>query len=336
MKPPRFWQKGGNRLLQILLWPGSLAWRVGSAARRATVKPRGTDVPVICVGNLELGGTGKTPTVRLLSAWFAEHDVRTGVLSRGYGGSLSGSAPVLIDPAIHTAAEVGDEPLLHAMNGPVVISPDRAAGAALLRDHCDVILMDDGHQNQSLIKDLSLVVTRASEGFGNGAVFPAGPLRETIAEGLARANAIVAIGGGILDRRLSYSGLPLIRARLQTQTVLEGQRVFGFCGIGKPEGFRQTLKETHAEIVGFRSFSDHHPFTRDELQGLVEQAKEVDAHLVTTEKDAVRLPSDFKARVMTISVELHLDQPELLDALLLPVLASIRMPASGAAPTNRS
>lgn len=336
MKAPRFWQKGGNRLPRALLLPLSLAWRAGAVTRRATTTPRTASVPVICVGNLEMGGTGKTPTVQLLSRWFAEREVRAGVLSRGYGGTLSGGKPLLVDPDMHLASEVGDEPLLHAASGPVVISPDRAAGAELLAPLCDVILMDDGHQNPGLIKDLSLVVTRAAEAFGNGAVFPAGPLREPIAAGLARANAIVAMGGGIADKRLKASGLPVIRGRLQASQKLTGNRVYGFCGIGRPEGFRLTLEELGADLAGFNTFPDHHAFTEQELAQLAETATSLNAELVTTEKDAVRLPPEFRSNVRTVPVTLMLDQPELLDGLLAPVLMSVRKLASGAAQPNRS
>lgn len=336
MKAPLFWRKGGNRVARAMLWPLSLAWQAGTALRRATVTPSTVDVPVICIGNLELGGTGKTPTVQLLSAWFASHGIQAGVLSRGYGGSLSGKKPVLVDPDCHGASDVGDEPLLHARAGPVVISPDRAAGARLLSAHCDVILMDDGHQNPGLVKDLSLVVTPASEAFGNGDVFPAGPLRESIAAGLGRANAIVAIGDGITDQRLTYSGLPVIRARLQTSINLEGRNVLGFCGIGRPEGFRLTLERQGAKLAGFQPFPDHHPFSDQELLQLEETANSLGAQLITTEKDAVRLPSSMRERVLSVPVKLTLDQPETLDGLLGPILARVRKPAFDATQTSTS
>lgn len=336
MKEHRFWQKGGNGLLKTLLSPLSLGWQAAGSARRLAARPESASVPVICVGNLEMGGTGKTPAVQLISGWFANQGLQAGVLSRGYGGTLSGGTPLLVDAEIHTAAEVGDEPLIHARSGPVVISPDRAAGARLLSQHCDVIVMDDGHQNPGLIKDLSIVVTRAAEAFGNGAVFPAGPLREPVAAGLARANAILAIGDGILDRRVKASGLPVLRGRVRTDARLEGQRVFGFCGIGQPSRFRETLEGAGAQLAGFRTFPDHHRFSESELAALDDIAAAEQARLFTTEKDAVRLPPAFLAKVTTVPVTLVLDQPEMLEALLGPILDRIRKPASGAEPMNRS
>ena len=336
MKEPGFWQKGGNRLIRWALWPASLGWRAFGTVRRATIRPARSTVPVICIGNLEMGGTGKTPTVELVKGWFTGHGVRGGVLSRGYGGHLSGGMPVLVDPGQHTAADVGDEPLLHARSGPVVISPDRAAGAELLSQHCDVIIMDDGHQNPGLSKDLSLIVTRAAEAFGNGSVFPSGPLREPVAAGLARANAIVAIGGGVLDHRIKGSGLPVLRGRMRASADLEGRRLFAFCGIGRPERFRDTLQELGAELAGFQSFSDHHAFTDRELDSLAARAEALDATLITTEKDAVRLPDDFRAKVSTVPITLVLDQPEMMDGLLRPILDQVTKPSSGEEPTNRS
>jgi tetraacyldisaccharide 4'-kinase len=337
MRPPGFWRRDAAPLAGRLLSPLSLPWIASGALRRWLVRPAEAAVPVICVGNLTLGGTGKTPAVRLLVDWFGARGVTAGVLSRGYGGRLSGRAPVLVDPAAHSAGDVGDEPLLHAGRGPTVICADRRAGAAQLAEMADVIIMDDGHQNPALVKDLSLLTADASEGFGNGRVVPAGPLREPVATGLLRANAIIAIGGGILDPRIARSGLPVLRGELRAEDApdVAGRRVHGFAGIGDPVRFRRTLEELGAEIAGFDGFPDHHPYARADLERLRRRASAADAALVTTEKDAVRLPADVRSEVAILPVRLRLDAPDRLDALLDPVLAQVRRRASGGEPTNR-
>lgn len=326
MRAPGFWKRDGHPLPRLLAWPLSLGWRAGTAVRNLAI-PRGTaNVPVICVGNLDLGGSGKTPAVHMLGDWFANHDIRPGVLSRGHGGSLSGRSPVRVDPGKHGAAEVGDEPLLHAARFPTVICANRVAGAGLLAGDCDVILMDDGFQNPGLARDLDLLVVDARDGFGNGAMVPAGPLREPLGQGLARADAIIAVGDELRDGRIHDSGLPVLRARLIPESTNLSGKVFGFCGIGRPEKFEQTLAADGRRVAGFRAFPDHHPFTEAEIARVLRDAKAAGATPVTTEKDAVRLPQSVRDSVAVLRVRLVPDSPDQLDSLLQPIAGRVRTP----------
>lgn len=327
MKAPRFWAPGGAALPRLALRPFGLPWRAAAWLRRAMADPHDPGVPVVCVGNLVMGGAGKTPTVQMLADWFRGHGLRPGVLSRGYGGRLSGRGATLVDPSRHSAAEVGDEALLHARRGPTVVAADRRRGADLLASHADIIVMDDGHQNPALVKALSTLVVDTAYGFGNGAVFPAGPLRESVASGLARANAVIALGGGSVDERLQRGPLPVLRGELVPDTAAEalaGRRVHAFCGIARPGKFLDTLRRIGAEVTGHREFPDHHPFREGEIEALLEAAAANEATPVTTAKDAVRLPPALRAKVTVVEVSLRLDQPESLDALLSPLLALAR------------
>lgn len=333
MKAPRFWDPEGAAAPRLLLKPLSWPWRAATWLRRRTVRPESVGKPVICVGNLVMGGAGKTPTVQLLAAWFRQQGVTPGVLVRGYGGSLSKQGATLIDPAEHRAAEAGDEALLHAVHGPTVVAADRRAGARLLARHADIILMDDGHQNPSLAKALSIIVVDTGFGFGNGAVFPAGPLRETVAKGLARANAAIAIGPGTPDRWLKRAALPVLRGMLRPDPAaarLSGQAVYAFSGIARPAKFLDTLEEIGATIAGSRAFADHHPFSDGEIETVLAEAGRLGAIPVTTAKDAVRLPDRFRERVTVVEVTLALDEPDRLDALLRPLLASAKASGRGA------
>lgn len=326
MRAPGFWRPGGAALPRHLLTPLSWPWRLAARLKRAATRPRDPGIPVICVGNLVMGGAGKTPTVQLLADWFRARGATPGVLARGYGGSLSRQGATLVDPARHGAGEVGDEALLHAARGPTVIAADRRAGAALLRRHADIILMDDGHQNRSLTKALSVVVVDTAYGFGNGAVFPAGPLRERVGAGLSRANAVIAIGRGRISERLQRAALPVMRGELKPAAEaaeLAGHRVYAFSGIARPEKFFETLRDLGAETAGTRAFPDHHPFSGKEAEAIVREAERLQAIPVTTAKDAVRLPPEVRSRVTVVEVALVLDHPEMLDALLSPVLPMI-------------
>ena len=263
MRAPDFWQRRGfaSAMLAPLgaLYGASVAWK----ARQA--KPYRAGARVLCVGNLTAGGSGKTPVALAIGARLKARGARVFFLTRGYGGSEAG--PLEVAPS-HTAAQVGDEALLLARSAPTIVARDRAAGAALAeKSGADVIVMDDGHQNFALAKDLSLVVVDGETGFGNGRMIPAGPLREPVAQGLARADAVVIMQDGNPD--LAGYGGPRLRARLLPKNAeFPRQQVFAFAGIGRPEKFVTSLKEAGAIVTGTQFFPDHHPFRQRRNFGL--------------------------------------------------------------------
>lgn len=320
MRAPGFWnnppQRPGwqARLLTPLGWlyGAVTAWRVARADYRASV-------PVICVGNLTVGGTGKTPVAMALIARLAGK--RVFVVSRGFGGSLAG--PVLVDPLRHSAAEVGDEPLLLAAFAPVVVARDRAAGVRLAEaEGAELVLLDDGFQNPSVVKDLSLVVVDAVAGFGNGRCLPAGPLREPVAAGLLRADLVVLLGdeGSRKHFLAGYSGrVPVLEGQimpLATGMDWSGSRVIAFAGIGRPEKFFASLRGVGAEVLRTVALDDHQPLHPALIQRLLAEAGALGAQLVTTEKDAVRLPEKFRAEVMVLPVRVEFQYWSRLDAAL--------------------
>jgi tetraacyldisaccharide 4'-kinase len=336
MRAPDFWNRNG--LVPTLLAPASWAWSAAARLRRTTATPERVSVPVICVGNLTTGGAGKTPTVLALLETIAARAQGRPIahaLIRGYGGTLPG--PVRVDPTRHTAAEVGDEALLLARAAPTWVAHDRVAGAlAAAATGARVIIMDDGFQNPALAKDLSLVVVDGETGFGNRRVMPAGPLREPIKAGLKRADAVVVIGDDITgvsaEVHTVKPSLPILTARLAPSPAspLQSQRVFAFAGIGRPEKFFATLAASGATVVGQKAFPDHYLFKADDIAALEIAAKALNARLVTTEKDYVRLDALAQRNVATLPVTLTFDDTAALAALLEPVLAqaSISLRAS--------
>ncbi|MBI3517142.1 MAG: tetraacyldisaccharide 4'-kinase, partial [Proteobacteria bacterium] len=277
-----------------------------------------------CVGNLVVGGAGKTPVALALAADLKRRGRRVHCLTRGYGGTLLG--PVVVDRDRHDAHAVGDEALLLAAVAPTVVARDRAAGAGLaFAQGADLIVMDDGFQNPGLAKDLSLLVIDGAVGFGNGRLLPAGPLREPIDAGLARAHALVLIGQddrGV--RRQVGDRVPTLTARLAPTPAwdaLRGRRVVAFAGIGRPAKFFEALNAHGLLLVERAAFADHHSYTEEELARLARAASTADAVLVTTAKDAVRLSPEARARLTVLEVAVAWDDPDALERLVAPVLA---------------
>ena len=316
MHPPEFWQHDG--VLPALLAPAAALWSLG-AARRASRRGWRAPARVICCGNATVGGAGKTTLALDLGARLRQRGEAVAFLTRGYGGRARGVHRV--DPARDEAALVGDEPRLLAACAPTYVAADRAAGArAAIADGARVLVMDDGLQNPTLAKDLSFLVIDGAAGFGNGRVLPAGPLREPLGAAAARCRAAVLIGEDATGAEGQLrNSLALLRARLIPDEGLPaGCRVFAFAGIGRPEKFFAMLAEFGAEVVGRRSFPDHHVFTPAELREVLAQAERLGAVPVTTPKDAARLSPEILARVAVCGVRLAWEDEAALERMLDP------------------
>ncbi|WP_027170735.1 tetraacyldisaccharide 4'-kinase [Methylobacterium sp. 10] len=319
MRPPAFWDIPGHSLGRFLaplghLYGSRVAARMDRAGERAAC-------PVVCIGNFTLGGAGKTPTALAVAALLRRIGAEPAFLTRGYGGRLSG--PVAVDPTRHTSLDVGDEPLLLARGARTILARDRPEGARLCRAlGADVVVMDDGLQNPSLAKDLSLAVVDAGSGSGNGLAFPAGPLRAPLARQWRHVHGLVVIGEGAQGEALAVEaasrGLPVHWGRLvpTAPTAVAGKPVLAFAGIGRPQKFFETLAEAGASVIETRTFPDHHPYRAADLAGLAAWADALGAMLVTTEKDMVRLPADFAAGVTALGVTLRFDDERSLLAQL--------------------
>jgi len=282
---------------------------------------------VICVGNVVAGGAGKTPVALAIANRMRHHGVAPHFLTRGYGGRAT--KPLKVSTSRHCAADVGDEALLLAAVAQTWVARDRTAGArTAVKSGADVLILDDGFQNPGLSKDISLLVVDEGFGIGNGRVLPAGPLREPPKEAVARASALVRMrspNGSIgAMGPLTNPLIPVLTANIEPNAEdierLRGTRVIAFAGIARPVKFFATLDAIGCIVVSSRAFDDHRRFRDKDLAALIKEADLLEARLVTTAKDAVRLPPSVKERVEVLRVTAVFDDVQALDELLTPLL----------------
>lgn len=317
MRAPKFWQTDGPLARALrpfgMLYGAVTAWRIKHAS------PERVSVPVISVGNLTVGGTGKTPVVRDFVKRLKSLGQRPAVVLRGYGGQLKG--PLRVEPDAHTALDVGDEALLHARDGATWVARQRVDGAkAAIEDGATIIVLDDAHQHTSLKKDCSVIVVDGPVGFGNHRVFPAGPLREDVRAGLSRADGLIILGSDdtALAGRLPEF-LTVVTGGLEAEPEsvhLHGRKVVAFAGLGRPQKFFDTLVGLGAIVVAAHPFDDHHLYKPADIQTILDEAFSLDALPVTTEKDAMRLTPDQRQQVNVLRVTAHYKNPAEVDALL--------------------
>ncbi|MCB9982134.1 MAG: tetraacyldisaccharide 4'-kinase [Rhodospirillales bacterium] len=325
LKTPSFWYRPADStppLKEQLLFPVSALYKLLYDAHHVLRNPYKASIPVLCIGNLVAGGTGKTPTSLALLKTLKGHNIaqNPAFLIRGYGGAETG--PLRVDPRMHTAWDVGDEALILAQAAPTYIGGNRAASAQMAAENgADIIIMDDGLQNPGIHKDLRLVVVNGEMGFGNKKLMPAGPLRQPLNKDYSMADGVILIGRdtrGALDA--FPEDKPLIRAHLEAQASchIDTQTPYlAFAGLGYPEKFFRYLKDTlKMNIVSCVPFSDHHPYSRHDIKDLHEQAQELGARLITTEKDYLRLPHLKKIHIETLPIEMCWENEEALVKLL--------------------
>ncbi|MBQ8465956.1 MAG: tetraacyldisaccharide 4'-kinase [Alphaproteobacteria bacterium] len=313
MRTPSFWQK--NNWISKLLTPLGELYALGTRIRLKTKKTHKVKIPVICIGNLTAGGTGKTPTAISLAVLLQNAGLYPNFLSRGYHGTVQN---VQVNCTTHTPQQVGDEPLLLARIAPTFINADRYQGALMAQhNQAECILMDDGFQNPSLYKDLSFIVIDGTIGFGNGKCIPAGPLREHITDGLKRAQAALIIGDDNFNLSTSLN-IPCFKGKIIPELPdLQNNRVVAFAGIGRPQKFYTSLNELGIEIVKTFDFPDHHYYSEDELNTVLTEAELLNAEAITTTKDFVKIPPALQSRFKVLEIRMQWEDSEKLKNFIL-------------------
>ena len=318
LKAPKFWYLKRDSLLSNSLYPFSLLFRFGTKIRNLVSIERKTKLPIICVGNIVIGGAGKTPVALKIGNMLIKSGYKPHFVTKGYGGFEKNNTLV---NDWHSPKSVGDEPLLLSEIAPTWIGLDRNKSFQLAKENgADCIVMDDGFQNPTLQKDFSIVVINGDQGFGNKRIIPSGPLRESINRGLSRTNLVITIGdisASVKDKIPKH--IPLISANFKIKEddmMLKGQRVTAFAGIAYPEKFFNSLKLVKANIVDKITYSDHHIYNENDLLYLAEIANKNKSILVTTKKDIVRIPKNFRSLVKTIDGFIQLEDENLLLEIL--------------------
>jgi len=305
---PTLWRS--KSLLAYMLLPLSWLYYAGHMLKIACARTYVSGLPVICIGGVVAGGSGKTPTVHALLSLIKQKPsfVNPVILTRGYGGVLKG--PSVVDLSRHDAMDVGDEAMLHAAKGTTIVAKNRASGARLAEAMgADIILLDDGMQNSGLAKTHSLLVIDAKYGIGNGFLLPAGPLREPFGEAKEKSTAIISTNGDFKTDK------PTFRTTLRVTSDHDMSRIYvGFAGLGHPDKFKATLEQNGFKLADFRSYPDHYRYTDHDMKELFELAGS--NTLITTEKDFVRIPANYQGGVHVLKIELTLDRPSELLALL--------------------
>ncbi len=308
---PKFWKT--NNFISTLLLPISWIYSLVSYLRYTLINPKFLKAPVICVGNVTVGGAGKTPTVIWLAREFQALGYKVHILSRGYKVKIYD--PVLVDPKIDSAAQVGDEPLLLARVAPTWVGKDRVQAARrAIKAGAELILMDDGLQNPCLFKDFSLIVIDGMHGVFNNQIMPAGPLRERLIPAFLRTNATLIIGKdhtNITSKLSHFSGKSLFHAKIKATTNIPvNQPLIAFAGIGQPAKFFRMLESAGATLAKTKSYPDHHAYTDAEIEALLQEAEQLNATLITTEKDLVKVPVNLRENILSIPIKLSFEEDE--------------------------
>ena len=322
LKAPKFWYQKKNTIYSRSLYFFSLLFRLGTKIRNLINHTNKSPLPIICIGNIVIGGAGKTPVALKVGKMLIKAGYKPHFISKGYAGMIK--ANTLVE-SWHSPASVGDEPLLLSEIAPTWIGINRNHSIKLAHNKgSDCIVMDDGFQNPTIHKDFSIIVINASQGFGNKRVIPAGPLRESIKRGLSRTNLVIIIGGKTLDLEKSIpSHIPIIYAKFHINNetkIFKGQKITAFAGIAYPEKFFNSLREQGAEIVKKITYPDHHIFVENDLLSLAEIANKTKSILVSTQKDFVRIPKSYRSLINTLDGEIVFENEDLIKEILSNVI----------------
>ena len=322
LKVPKFWYLKKDTFFSLFFYPLSLIFRLGTLIRNTINAATKSSLPTICVGNIVVGGAGKTPVSLKIGKMLIKAGYNPHFISKGYSGIVKNNTLV---ENWHSPKSVGDESLLLSNIAPTWIGLDRNKSIQLAeKKGADCIIMDDGFQNPTIHKDFSIVVINASQEFGNKRVMPSGPLRESIKRGFSRTNLIIVIGNLTINLKQSIPDhIPIISAKFAINNenrIFKGHKITAFAGIAYPEKFFNSLKDQGAIIVKESTYPDHHIYDENDLLSLAEIANKTNSILVTTQKDFIRIPKSYRSLVSTLDGEIVFENEILLKEILTNII----------------
>ena len=311
IKTPKFWRK--KNLISLILLPlTEVYWLVFNILWKLKEPKKIAGIKVVCIGNLTLGGAGKTPTAIAIGKALKDKGINFAYLSSGYKGSAKDFCEVKID-SDHEI--VGDEPILLSAVAPTFVCSDRYEALKQLKDlGYELAILDDGMQDNNVQKDFLLAVVDGKTKFGNGFLFPAGPLRQTIRSGFAAADKIIVVGE--VDEYLrakmeKYSVLPklvMVTASSPDVKKYEGKKLFAFCGLGYPEKFFSFLSAINLNVVRKKAFVDHYNYKNSDLDSLLKRAQKEGLELVTTKKDWIKFNEQYRQKINFFDIDFAFDK----------------------------
>ena len=321
IRTPDFWMK--RNIISYLLLPLSAVYFVGFFLISFFAKKQKISKPVICIGNLVAGGSGKTPTALAIGTILQNLSVNFAFLSRGYMNDGS-KFLMLKKGAKHDAAKVGDEPILLSEIATTFVAKDRFFGASQIESmkNIDVIILDDGMQNNLLHFDYTIMVIDGNLAFGNEFLIPAGPMRQPLKSGLKNVDLVISIGALTNKIKKKLKGKKIIQSDISplNKKEFEGKKLIAFGGLAYPRKFFSFLEKIGLDVIATREFYDHYSYKDSDLQRLERLAKRLGAKLVTTKKDWVKFPDSFKEKISYLDIELKLQDEELLKSELKKIL----------------
>ena len=322
LRAPNFWYKKNDSIYSLLLYPASLIFRFTTKIYLLLNKSVASNIPVICIGNLVVGGAGKTPVALKIGNILKLSGYSPHFLTRGYAGNIKES--ILVNNN-HTPMDVGDESIILSAVAPTWIGPNRVKSASIAeKNNAGCLIMDDGFQNPTIKKNFSIIVIDGKQGFGNRRVLPSGPLRESINRGLKRANAVIIVGEDKLNiKNFIKSSIPCFSAKFdvsKNEEIFKGKNVTAFAGIAYPRKFFDTLEDQGAKILEKVTFPDHYIYKENDLLKLIETANNNKSILVTTKKDLIRIPENYQSIIHKLEGEIILKDEELLKKTLTNLL----------------
>ena len=308
---PNFWRRDNTlieKFITFLLLPFTSIYFFVS---KISIKKVGrVGVPVVCVGNLNTGGSGKTPFVIYLANLLKEKKINVHIVTRGYLGKLNG--PIKVDKKKHTYLDVGDEAMLLSDLVTTWVSKNRYEGAVMATlDGADLIILDDGLQNYSLHQNFKIIMVDGSFGFGNGFLLPSGPLREAVIPRLKKSDLLIISNKdeyGIEKKLKNKIPIFHVSSKIKRIEKLKNKKIVGFTGIGKPENFLNSLKKKKLNVIKFFAFPDHYNFGKKKIDELIKYANKNKSILVSTEKDKQRINSNQRNKIFFVNLKIELKE----------------------------